>query len=842
MADLLLFPPSSKLSSSMAEFLDHNFKTLDDLLKITTVQDNLNKECLDLDRHLMDLSYRFSEVVASFSSHSDTIKGFLGDLKLKLSNFRVSGPCDESVNNNIGSILSKELPLLAKEVGRVEMVRVYGETTLKLEALVGDLEDSVVSIMNINPRKGNPMIMGSAPNQYEVETKQQKLVMAINSINLIEDMLTNLVKSQPQWSRLLKAVDSRVEQSLAILRPQAIADYRALLTCIGWPPPLSVKNLDQGEKNPLIVMHGSIKENYSQSVLSLCTLQHSHILRRARICSQLRHNKENRLLDLGAVQKPNPNELLWTIEELVSPIYSRMEPHIAKWADKPEFIFALVYKVTWDLVDGVDYVLQPLIDRARLSGYSAREEWVSGMVAGLSLILSKQIFSILANRYRDGDREVKSLWLHLVDLVLSFDKRMQELVSSDLSLPIAKIAHTDASLLSPRSAVIHIFCDQPEWFVIWTEIELEDAEEKLKTQLEKDTAWIVDKGSKFESESPQSQIPESFLLSTIEDYRAPPIADSTIKLVFSLIERCRSLPNVLFQIQFIKLTTSPILHWFLDLLIWQCQEIDLSASLGDDAVISTIMNCINAAGYCVSVLREWSEKLTFLEMRSTEEEIQNQIDKALPETPTYFFDEEIEKLGKFQTEWLSEIMANFLREFDNYSHDYVKNKKQWQETGGEAFDTVDGSSGFAVLSISTEFIAVLDNLQGRIRNLNIGLNAKDFSDLWRSIAGGLDRFIFKSLCLGGTKFLDRRTKQFAIDMKALFSVFKPFCVRPEAFFPFISDSLKLLAMSHEEAKHLGMILGALNSSVDKRKLELLRHGIHHISPRKALKILRNHIY
>ncbi|GMG99618.1 hypothetical protein Nepgr_001458 [Nepenthes gracilis] len=42
-----------------------------------------------------------------------------------------------------------------------------------------------------------------------------------------------------------------------------------------------------------------------------------------------------------------------------------MEYHPLKWISQPEFIFALVYKVTHDFIEGVDDVLQSLIDKAR---------------------------------------------------------------------------------------------------------------------------------------------------------------------------------------------------------------------------------------------------------------------------------------------------------------------------------------------------------------------------------------------------------------------------------------------------------------------------------------------
>ncbi|MFZ8263758.1 hypothetical protein ACO1KZ_15870, partial [Staphylococcus aureus] len=82
----------------------------------------------------------------------------------------------------------------------------------------------------------------------------------------------------------------------------------------------------------------------------------------------------------------------WAMEELVNPLFIASQRHFSKWVDKPEFIFALLYKITRDYVDSMDELLQPLVDEAMLSGYSCREEWISSMVTSLLTYLAKEIF------------------------------------------------------------------------------------------------------------------------------------------------------------------------------------------------------------------------------------------------------------------------------------------------------------------------------------------------------------------------------------------------------------------------------------------------------------------
>ncbi|XP_028110652.1 RINT1-like protein MAG2 [Camellia sinensis] len=139
-------------------------------------------------------------------------------------------------------------------------------------------------------------------------------LLAIKSLKLTEDVLASVTKTRPQWARLLSAVDHRVDRALAILRPQAIADHRALLTSLGWPPPLSMLNSSDSDarkpaevQNPLFTMQGDLKHQYCENFVALCSLQE---LQRQRKSRQLAgHNRE------VALHQP-----LWSIEELVNPL------------------------------------------------------------------------------------------------------------------------------------------------------------------------------------------------------------------------------------------------------------------------------------------------------------------------------------------------------------------------------------------------------------------------------------------------------------------------------------------------------------------------------------------
>lgn len=646
------------------------------------------------------------------------------------------------------------------------------ETTLQLEALVGDLEDAAFSFVNCHSGK---MFSAMLSNSSSSGTKHEKLLQAIKAMNDLE-VLVGLVKLRPQWHHLLKSVDARVDKTLAILRPQIFADHRALLASLGWPPKLSTSKIEteqvSGLPNPLLLMQGEKRKSYSNSFLALCALQH------------IQTRRENRQLNLSG-QKEHTIQL-WAIDELVSPIASRMEFHFSKWVDQPVFIFELAYKITRDFIVGVDDVLQPLIDRARLISYSAKEAWVSSMVQLLSEFLAKRIFLSLAERYKEKQMksEVISSWLHLIDLIVLFDKRIQSLLSSETSLFSTESERVEC--LSGSISVLMIFGNKPDWLKIWAKIELKNACSKLETDLLDERAWAVDGKERAELHFDT----QHFLISSREDHKAPLIAESALRITWEMVERCETMPVVILRLQFIRLTAVRFLWHFFKVLLVQCKRTENFPDNPDDEALVRVCGSINAAKYIESKLRQWSDDVNFLEMKLAENDSSN---RSKDNSTDYsFFGEEIKCLAELATNWLMDIISVLLRQFENLSWEYLQKLKHYEQQP-EDLAPVEVSSAMD-LTISVDFVEPLDALRCHLILLRMTLNAKDFLDLWRSVAEGLDHFMSCSDITCGIRFSDRGISLFETDMQALFSVFQPFCVRPEAFFPCTRETIKLLKM------------------------------------------------
>uniref|UniRef100_A0A0E0QCY6 RAD50-interacting protein 1 n=1 Tax=Oryza rufipogon TaxID=4529 RepID=A0A0E0QCY6_ORYRU len=795
-------PPPASLRS----FLDAHFASPEDLASAPALAELLRRECVGLDASLRRLEAQLASVSASWLARSAGARASLRRIRSRGGGFGVEEDDGEE------TLRSAELPALVQEIHRIDAIRLYA-------AFVGNLEDATFSIV----RQASKLNLSS-----EMQWKQEKLLQAVDAMRDIELELLRISTNRPQWTNLIMAVDSRVDKTLAILRPKALTDYRALLAALGWPPSLSSPDAANNKyseiPNPLILMNEANKEKYSQSFLALCALQHAQANREARQCQAKGASasmSDSKYFDKTAACFDNG---LWAIDELVQPIASRLEYHFAKWSEQPEFIFALVYKIARDFMGGVDDILQPLIDRARLVGLSAKESWVTGMVKMLLGYLERQIFPVLVTSYQatDDKFEVHSSWMHLNDLMITFDKRMQLLADSG----IQKIASISEGL-SRSLSVFSIYSEHSDWLHMWAGVELNSAQHKLKSEMEDEINW-----SYSIKELGLQEITSNFLLSTREDYKAPTISEFVVKTASAMIERGHALPNRGLRIQYNRSSSVQFLSDFFLVLRERCEALQLTnTALEDDSLLKASF-AINAARYCEYVLREWDDDIVFLEMgahRKHVDEGQGQGHKHSAQHPCSFFGDEIAFLAKLGTDYLEQIMSSVLLEFEDLSWDYVQNIGLPNEQIHPVDEVLDEEN----LGVSPGFVASLEVVRDRTTKLMLHLNSKDFLDLWRSIAEGLDYFIYSSIRWGELTFSDQGVVQLRVDTKALLHIFRPFCLRPEAFFPFISDSLRLLAMRKTDARYLLEVL----KNAKENDSCLRQQGLQHVNASQAMKIL-----
>ncbi|KAL2622592.1 hypothetical protein R1flu_002797 [Riccia fluitans] len=748
----------------------------------------------------------------------------------------------------------EELEALAIEVARVEKVRVYAESALKLEQLVGDLEAAVTSIS------------ASVHSSAQSGASLLKLTRAVKTMQTTETAVARIANAH--WDRLVSSVDLRVDRVAAILRPAVVAVHRNILSSIEWPPPFTAGG---GEKlpNPLLEMQDVQERQYVESFMALTILQTVQQSRRERQLNQYKQlNDETareRRIRARSIRAP-----LWAMDELVSPVAAKAEPFLIKWTTKPELAFALAFRLGQEFVDVIDDFLQPLIDKANLAGYSAREEWIFSLVNMMSLFLQTHVLPGLANDLQD-DGEAGSvataLWLHIVDQTLAFDTRMKSLAIRVLglfgggSMDEAQVEDLD-NLSGPVVLSISAIADRDEWLELWAKVELEDVLSKLKVELQSDAAWTTKlKADTFlglVQDGSQGSV-SGLLGATVEDFRAPVGAHVVLSSMSAITDRCRSLLELRQQYVFVKTGVIPIAHEYLEELLRRCQELEAVTALADDSSIVTVATCLNAGRYCEYTLQEWGEDIFFLDLFQyrQEEELHEIAGEAVDGS---IFDEEIVEFKKFRQEWLTKLVSSITRGFEARSREFIRNKKKWSEpdrgTQGPGLHLAPKDTAKDLMDdyfvnmlkefdVSSNLVDSLAVLQSQLSAMNGALDYVNFLEFWRSLAGELDQLLVNSIILGGAKFSEYGGWQLAADVRALFLLFKPYCVRPSGFFKSLHDAVILLTSPSHDALILLEVLQSSHAQPRERTekknkyvSDTLRHyGVRKLEPSTVKKVL-----
>uniref|UniRef100_A0A2P2JQT1 RINT1-like protein MAG2 n=1 Tax=Rhizophora mucronata TaxID=61149 RepID=A0A2P2JQT1_RHIMU len=133
MDSIQTLPPLSALSSSAVAFLDDKLRSQEDLSTAPSLVSDLQSQCCELDRALVDLNVRLGSSLLAYASFSDRVHGLFSESTSNLTKLRsLTGASATSLSYGGGDkegrkeqILGEELPVLAKEVAMVETVRAY---------------------------------------------------------------------------------------------------------------------------------------------------------------------------------------------------------------------------------------------------------------------------------------------------------------------------------------------------------------------------------------------------------------------------------------------------------------------------------------------------------------------------------------------------------------------------------------------------------------------------------------------------------------------------------------------------------------------------------------------
>ena len=84
--------------------------------------------------------------------------------------------------------------------------------------------------------------------------------------------------------------------------------------------------------------------------------------------------------------------------------------------------------------------------------------------------------------------------------------------------------------------------------------------------------------------------------------------------------------------------------------------------------------------------------------------------------------------------------------------------------------------------MSKTLIEALDYLQSKMSVAEVCLDGGDFVGVWRSLAAGIDRFIFNGILISNVKYHNFGVEKFGSELEVLFGIFRAWCLRTEGFF------------------------------------------------------------
>ncbi|MCO5577356.1 hypothetical protein L7F22_031185 [Adiantum nelumboides] len=176
-------PPGSSLSPTLRALLNHQFKSMGDLANAPSLFASLSSDLHASQQRLSDLHCSITTALAAWASLSHSTSSSLACLGRKLHEFSAEAPGAPTLDSTTQEEFIGQLPVLAAEVARVERVRLYAETALRLEALVGDLEDAVASIVVGGSQVQLPRKMANSPTKDLVKhPKMQELLQGTTQV------------------------------------------------------------------------------------------------------------------------------------------------------------------------------------------------------------------------------------------------------------------------------------------------------------------------------------------------------------------------------------------------------------------------------------------------------------------------------------------------------------------------------------------------------------------------------------------------------------------------------------------------------------------------------------
>eukprot|EP00058_Branchiostoma_floridae_P018135 XP_002603624.1 hypothetical protein BRAFLDRAFT_126930 [Branchiostoma floridae] len=472
-------------------------------------------------------------------------------------------------------------------------------------------------------------------------------------------------------------------------------------------------------------------------------------------------------------------------------------------------------------------------------------EFTRGLLTLVADKLAQDMDSLLYDEY---------LFSHTIDEVLLFDRELRGSYNYPASQP----------------GVLHVLTVQ-DTFHRWITVERKFAVEKMDLLFSSETAWTCQYGD----------------IEDVDDMKTGECAEGFMTLMLALTDRYKPLPSAANKLQFLDLQLELIDDFRIRLT-------QVMKSEAQDPLGYTFLSILNAVNYVISVLREWSETVFFLQLQYYRaEQYYTSRDQSLPQEPDLsslqgaVFDELITLFQLLRTDMLSVffLQLQYYRAEQYYtSRDqslpqepdlsslqgavfdelitlfqllrtdmlsvvcnlvFTEMKARSKDYKDEKWLGLPSDKEYISRMVSASACPLLLLLKDRLHQLQLQLATSLFSRVWQTLADIINTFIMEEVILNN-HFNDGGAAQLQFDMtRNLFPLFGEYTPRPDNYFKDVKEACLLLNLKPGSAILLKEMLNKTlhgskvdpNTEKESPEKVLMDMGVFKLSAQEAERVL-----
>ncbi|CAL8277743.1 RAD50-interacting protein 1 [Gadus morhua] len=703
-----------------------------------------------------------NEDPASESGHDETQHDFVLDFVQK----ELGG--DLKSLKNVAELLEKVRA--EKEMLEEQVLSASSASPLKVSAALDAAEEAQATMTSLLKRQAvlskgldqhlqeaEPWVDELCQNIDHVDTMERSMryMQCLQHIEELSDRIQQCLMTNSVWEAIdsvaaMATLDAGLQASSClhlqgflratlrfwhkIIKDRLASDFEELLTLLHWP---SISPPMQPLAPPANAQE--ISSQLDLLVSQLMALQTSDDL-----------ISEKALTTLPGVPQASPLSL--PVQVMVLPLTKRFRYHFTgnrttNSLGKPEWYLTQILMWMGNNSAFMDDKIQPILDRTG-SNVNARVELCRGL---LSLAQEKLTHDLPRLLYDD------TLFCHLVDEVLQFEKELRSTHSYPAALPgLLHIPLEDATLQK------------------WLTVERKMALEKVDSMLSGEGAWSCQYRD----------------ISDVDELKAPDCAETFMTLLLVITDRYRALPCSRAQLKFLDLQRELVDDFRIRLTQVMKEESRSPLSPRYSAIL-------NAANYISTVLADWADNVFFLQLQQAVVslgEVEAEGGRPvlgpmeagrLASLEGSLFESLLALLDRLRGDMIGRLLDTVMKD--------VREKAQLYRQ--DRWLSLPSQCDQATMSLSSSACPMMLCVRDHLLTLQQRLCGPLFQMAWQGLADRLNSFLYQDVVLYN-HFNEGGAAQLQFDMtRNLFPLFGHYCKRPENFFKHVKEACIVLSLS-----------------------------------------------